>query len=128
MNINSNSVLQGSYTSQLQNNTAIQSQSAQSGFSPEGMREANEGNDHDGDDGVKQNANNALALNQLLSKQKNSIFPTSNQSAGLKSFLLNQQDLQQLLVKNIESSYGSLANNYANNTLSSLSSGINLKA
>jgi len=127
MNINS-SISQGSYPPQFQNNTAIQSQSEQSSFSLKGAKEANEGNDNDGDDKVKQNANNALSLNQLLSKQKNSIFPTSNQSADLKSLLSNQQNMQQLLMKNIESSYGSSANNYANNALSSLSNGISLKA
>jgi hypothetical protein len=128
MNVNSSSLAQMNYF-QLQNNTSVQAQSAQSGFSPEvSANETNEGNDHDGDDGGSKALNSAQALSQLLNKQKNGIFPTSNQTAGLAKILSNQQNLQSALLKNIKSLYSSPANNYATNPLSALTGGINIKA
>ena len=120
MNVNNSSFAQINYA-QLQNNSSVQAQSAQSGFSPEavGTREANEGNDHDGDDaGKNSSAQNAQALSQLLNKQQNSIFPTSPKA----------QDLQSLLMKNITALYASSSQSYANNAQSALASGINIKA
>ncbi len=120
MNVNNNSLAQMSYA-QMQTNSPLQAQSAQSGFAPEMLEgsEANGGNDHDGDDGGKNSfAQNAQALNQLLSKQQNSVFPTTPQA----------QNLQSLLMKSIESMYASSSKAYANNALSAITGGISLKA
>ena len=126
MNVNNNNIAQMSYA-QMQNNSPVQAQSAQSGFSPESLEgsEANGGNDHDGDDGGAKNslAQNTQALNQLLNKQQNSIFPTTQQATQPQT-----QDLQSLLMKSIESMYTSSSKTYANNALSGLTNGINLKA
>ncbi len=127
MNVNNNSLAQMSYA-QMQNNSPLQAQSAQSGFSPERLEgsEANGGNDNDGDDGggAKNSlAQNTQALNQLLTKQQNSVFPTTQQATQTQS-----KDLQSLLMKSIESMYASSSKTYANNTLSGLTNGINLKA
>jgi len=126
MNVNNSSLAQINY-SQLQNNSSVQAQSAQSGFSPEaaGKSEANEGNDHDGDDGAKNSvAQNTQALNQLLNKQKNSVFPTSSQAQQSSK----EQDLQSILMKSIESLYTSSSKTYANNAMSAFTSGMSLKA
>ena len=126
MNVNNSSLAQINY-SQLQNNSSVQAQSAQSGFSPEtvGKSEANEGNDHDGDDGGKNTlAQNAQALSQLLNKQQNIVFPTS-----VKAQVSPQtQNIQSLLMKSIESLYASSSKAYANNALSSLTGGVSIKA
>ena len=126
MNVNNSSLAQINY-SQLQNNSSVQAQSAQSGFSPEaaGRSEANEGNDHDGDDAAKNTlAQSAQALSQLLNKQKNGIFPTSSQAQQSSK----AQDLQTMLMKSIESLYTSSSKTYANNAMSAFTSGMSLKA
>jgi hypothetical protein len=114
----------------MQNNLSVQAQNAQSGFSPEMSmgKELNEGNDHDGDDAIKNSANNAQALNQLLNKQKNAVFPTNNQNQGLQKVLSNKQDLQSLLMKSIESLYSTPSKTYANTSLNTLMGGINVRA
>ena len=120
MNVNNSSLAQINY-SQFQNNSSVQAQSAQSGFSPEvaGRSEVNEGNDYDSDDGVQNRlGQSAQALNQLLNKQQNTVFPTTPKA----------QDLQSLLMKSIESLYISSSKAYANNALSSLTGGISIKA
>ncbi len=125
MNVDNTNIAQMSYA-QMQNNSSVQAQSAQSGFSPERLEgsEANGGNDHDGDDGAKNTfAQNAQALNQLLSKQKNTIFPTTPQASRAQ-----MEDLQSLLMKSIESMYASSSKAYANNALSGFTGGMNLKA
>ncbi len=117
MNVNNSSLAQINYA-QMQNSSSVQ---AQSGFSPEavGTSEANEGNDNDNDDSAKNTlAQNAQALSQLLNKQQNNIFPTSPKA----------KDLQSLLIKSIESIYNSSLKAYANNTLNTQTSGINIKA
>ena len=131
MNVNNSSLAQINY-SQIQNNSSVQ---AQSSFSPEmaGAREANEGNDGDSDDGAKNSlATNAKAMQQLLSKQANTIFPTSSARADLTQLLSNQQDqqsnIQSNMMKNIESAYSLSSKNYANTALSAATTGINLRA
>lgn len=127
MNVNNSSLAQINY-SQMQNNSSVQ---AQSSFSPEmaGAREANEGNDGDSDDGAKNSlATNAKTLQQLLSKQANTIFPTSSARADLTQLLSNQQDQQSNMMKNIESAYSLSSKNYANTALSAATTGINLRA
>ena len=119
MNVNNSSLAQINYA-QMQNSSSVQ---AQSGFSTEavGTSEANEGNDNDNDndDSAKNTlAQNAQALSQLLNKQQNNIFPTSPKA----------KDLQSLLIKSIESIYNSSLKAYANNTLNTQTSGINIKA
>ena len=125
MNVNNTNLAQMSYA-QMQNNSSAQAQRIQSGFSPEMMKggEANEGNDHDGDDGAKNtSAQSTQALSQLLSKQQNSIFPTTPQAAQAQT-----NNLQSLLMKSIESVYASSSKAYANNVLSGTTAGISLKA
>jgi len=126
MNVNNTNLAQMSYA-QMQNNSSDQAQRIQSGFSPEMMKggEANEGNDHDGDDGAKNTSaqSKQQALSLLLSKQQNSIFPTTPQAAQAQT-----NNLQSLLMKSIESVYASSSKAYANNVLSGTTAGISLKA
>ena len=128
MNVNNNSLAQMSYT-QMQNNSPLQAQSAQSGFSPESLErsEANGGNDNDADDGGGGARNsltqNAQALSQLLNKQQNNVFPTTQQATTPQT-----NNLQSLLMKSIESLYASSSKAYANNVLSGITGGISLKA
>ena len=120
MNVNNSNLAQMSYA-QMQNNSAAQGQNVQSAFSPEMIKggEANEGNDHDGDDGAKNtSAQSAKALSQLLKKQQNNVFPTTPQA----------QNIQSLLMQSIDSMYASSSKAYANNVLSGLTGGISLKA
>ena len=120
MNVNNSSRAQINYA-QMQNNLPVQAQSAQSGFSPEMLEgsETNGANDHDSDDGGKNTLNqNAQALSQLLSKQQNSVFPTTPQA----------QDIQSILMKSIESLYASSSKAYANNALGNLMGGMSIKA
>ena len=120
MNVNNSSLAQINYA-QLQNNSSVQAQSTQSGFSPEavGTSEANEGNDYDGDDGAKNTlTQSAQALSQLLKKQQNRVFPTTPKA----------KDLQSLLMKSIEALYTSSSKTYEKNAFNALTGGISLKA
>ena len=120
MHVNNSSLARISYA-QIQNNLPVQAQSAQSGFSPEILEgnETNGGNDHDGDDGGTNTlAQSAQALNQLLKKQQNTVFPTTPQT----------QDIQSILMKSLDSLYASSSKAYANNAMSGLTGGMSLKA
>lgn len=120
MNVNNSSLARMNYP-QMHNNSTVQAQSSQSGFSPEMLEgsETNGANDHDSDDGRKNTlTQNAQALSQLLSKQQNSVFPTTPQAQGIQS----------ILMKSIESLYASSSKAYANNALGNLMGGMNIKA